>query len=230
MARTPRALAAVDTILDRIVSGEFSPGSPLPPEEPLAELLNVSRPTMREAVTILRARGVLDVRHGRGTFVNEFSAWTDMPTLMRALSHTMSARELGLRVVEVRRMLEVGSAGLAARNRSEEDVAHMRALLARFDKLAAAGDFEAVAQCDIDLHEAILTASGNPFIAPVLVPLGQALYRSRLDTTLDDAARERARTSHAAIVDAIEARDETAAKEAMRQHMTQTRESFESHS
>ena len=124
-------------------------------------------------------------------------------------------------------MLEVGAAGLAAMHRSQDDIDAMRSILDDFNRYEAAGDFEAVARCDMEFHHRILTASSNPFIIPMLDPLNKALLRSRIDTTLDPQARARARISHEAILKAIADRDPTQAKDRMRAHMSETRKAIE---
>ena len=129
---TDRVTAAVDDILSRIHSGEFGTGHSLPPEAELAALLDVSRHTMREAVRSLSTRGVLTVVHGRGTFVNPVRSWTDLPTMISALERTESPRQIGLQLIELRRMIEVGACGLAARNRTDEDLSALRGHLETF--------------------------------------------------------------------------------------------------
>ena len=213
---------AIDSILDQIIEGTIADDEALPPEAELASLLDVSRPTMREAVRSLSDRGVLRVVHGRGTFVNPRDQWRDLPTVIRAMARTTPKRELGIQLTQVRRMIEVGACGLAALNRSEADVEEMRALLDRYDEANAAGDAEAATQIDIDFHTAILQASGNPFLATIMNPLSEALYASRYTTSSLADVRERAQGHHRRIVERIAAGDSAGAKEAMRDHMTQT--------
>lgn len=220
MSRRGLVDEAIQGILDRVVDGEFPAGSALPPETDLAALLEVSRPTMREAVRSLSDRGVLRVVHGRGTFVAPREEWRDLPTLIGVLARTTPSRDLGLQLIQVRRMLEVGAAGLAAEHRSDDDVARMRELLDRYD--AAGDDVDEVAALDIAFHEAILAASGNPFLAAIMQPLAEALAASRRTTAAREDVRSRAQEHHRRIFHAISAGDPAAAKDAMRAHMTQT--------
>ncbi|WP_182353231.1 FadR/GntR family transcriptional regulator [Flaviflexus huanghaiensis] len=224
-----RVTAALDAILGRIYTGEFPVGEALPPEVDLAALLDVSRPTMREAVRALSTRGVLRVEHGRGTFVNPVPTWTDLPTMIEALNRTESPRQIGLQLIELRRMIEVGACGLAARNRSDEDVTELSRLLAAYTQAEEAGDIDAVARNDLAFHSTILKASTNPFLPAILLPLQEALSASRRRTSSDPRIRERATYHHHAILDAIRDRDEARAKDAMRAHMTQTRDDIAAH-
>lgn len=224
-----RVQKAVSKILDAIVSGEFQVGSALPPEAELAEWLAVARPTMREAVRILTERGVLDVVHGRGTFVVEPLKWKDLSTIIWWLSQVSSPRELGIYLSEVRRMIEVGACGLAAERRSEEDLESLRQALVDYDRAVETNDIEGATTADLRFHEAILTASGNPFVAAVMGPLADALHDSRLETTSIPEMRERARFHHFEILDMLEKGDVQGSKDAMRAHMTQTRHDILTH-
>ncbi|HSO69403.1 MAG TPA: FCD domain-containing protein, partial [Arachnia sp.] len=196
MSRRGLVDEAIQGILDRVVDSTFPPGSSLPPEADLAALLEVSRPTMREAVRSLSDRGVLRVVHGRGTFVAPQDDWRDLPTLIGVLARTTPARDLGLQLIQVRRMLEVGAAGLAAEHRSDQDVARMQDLLDRYDTAAAQEDVDEVAALDIAFHEAILAASGNPFLAAIMQPLAEALSASRRTTAAREDVRSRAQEHH----------------------------------
>lgn len=215
---------ATDGILERITRGEFSEEKPLPPEADLAELLDVSRLTMREAVRVLKDRGVLRVVHGRGTYIRPVSKWRDTATIATVLSHETDPVDLGFQLLEVRRMIEVGTSGLAALRRDEDDLAAMEADLQRYDQADVAGDVEAVVQADLDFHKRIQVASGNPFIGAIMMPLESALARSRRATSADVRVRRRAQVHHRNVYQAILSGDAAAAKDAMRAHMTQTAE------
>ncbi|AWE43305.1 MULTISPECIES: FadR/GntR family transcriptional regulator [unclassified Actinobaculum] len=214
---------ATDAILDRIAGGQYRAGDSLPGEVELAAELNVSRLTLREAVKVLRERGVLRVVQGRGTFVVARSEWTDLGTLINMTLRTSSEREVGLKLVELRRMIEVGAAGLAARNRSEDDLQAIAQQVEIMDAAGAEADVETVVSADLAFHRAIMEASGNPFVLAVMAPLEVAMRQSRRVTSSDAAVRERAQTHHREVLRAIEMGDEQAAKDAMRSHMTQTR-------
>lgn len=215
---------AVESIFSRIISGEFSPEEALPGEVELAALLEVSRLTMREAVKVLRDRGVLRAIQGRGTYVAPSSEWTDLGSLIRYFVSTGSTREVGLQVVEVRRMVEVGAAGLAAARRTEEDLRIMEDSLDALEAGGVSGDVDAVVQADLAFHQAIMRASANPFIPAIMGPLEYALRESRRWTSSHEDVRGRALMHHREIFAAIRDQDEQAAKDAMRSHMSQTRQ------
>lgn len=218
---------AIDRILNAILNATFNTGEALPPEKELASWLEVSRPTMREAVRTLAERGVLNVKHGCGTYVVDPTKWSDLPTIIWWIESTTAPQDLGTYLVELRRMIEVGACGLAAERHSVHDLTKMKQALAQYDEAIASDDLASAAQADLDFHQRVLDASGNPFLAAVMGPLATALHNSRMYTTAIAEVRDRARHHHFAILECIERGDASAAKEAMRAHMTQTREDIE---
>lgn len=212
----------VQHLLDAIISGEFQPGNALPNEIKLAEYLNVSRPTMREIVRTLANRGVLEVVHGRGTFVTDQDRWTDVQTVVYALSQQLDNKQVGMYLTQLRRMIEVGSAGLAAQNATQEEIEIMQDSLRRYIEADAADDAEKANIADVDFHDAILDASGNPFVRAMVMPLKGALAHSRIETNSISEIRARAIQHHTNILRAIETGDAEGAKNAMRGHMSQT--------
>lgn len=216
----------VDRLLGAIIRGEFVAGDALPNESNLAQYLEVSRPTMREVVRTLAERGVLQVVHGRGTFVQAQSEWIDVQTLVYAISQQLDEREVGLYLTQLRRMLEVGSAGIAAERITDEELEGIKQTV---DRYREATDPAEVTTADVEFHTRILEATGNPFIKAVILPLQDALSSSRLITNSYRDIRVRALHHHETILAALAAHDPQAAKDAMRAHMKQTAEDIRSY-
>lgn len=191
--RTGLIDAAVHRLRSQIGSGEWPVGSRIPAEPALAELLGVGRNTVREAVQSLVHAGLLERRQGSGTYV--LSASELAVTFGREIA---DARQRD--VVEVRRSLEVEAARLAARRRTETDVALLRRLR---DERAAAyreGDLERMVSTDLDLHRTIAITARNPVLL--------SLYENLLDAITDNirfnfTAPEHGDDSHDGLVDAI---------------------------
>lgn len=142
----------VDDITKAIIDAEYQEGEALPPEGDLASRLNVSRLTAREAVRILKDRGILEVVQGRGTFVAPRAQWNDLSTLVAYALHDSSPRDVGLRLTELRRMIEVGAAGLAARNRSEADLAALASHITAMEAADEADDVSRHIEEDLAFH------------------------------------------------------------------------------
>jgi GntR family transcriptional regulator, transcriptional repressor for pyruvate dehydrogenase complex len=210
-----RAQRLAQQVLDVIESEKLRPGDRLLPERQLAEMFDVSRPSLREALHILQAQGRIAIRHGQGTFVEEPQVAQELRAKVMATEHDL--REL----FDAREALEVPSAYWAAQRRSREDLRIMRATLNRIDLIASREevDFEQLQQLDAQFHLSIVEAASNRFINQTLGVLQDILHMS-METTLRLPGRMQAsRADHAAILDAIERGDADAAGAAARAHI-----------
>jgi len=186
---------------------------------------------LREAVKTLRAKSVVRVERGRGTFVNPPNRWTDLSALMRAAtaSRPTANGAVPRRLIEARRVIEVGAAELAAARRNN---AHLDALEATLDDMraaAAGGEVESFVTADIAFHAAVLDAAGNVFLAALLEPLGRLLVEGRHQTSAYADIRMHAIEHHEAIMAAIRSGSRERASEAMRAHMDQTERDLDSY-
>lgn len=230
VAGGPRTLALqlVDTLAENIRGGQIGPGQRLPTESALMAEHGVSRTVVREALSQLQASGLVETRHGIGTFVldgAESAAFRIGPRQMATLQDVIA-------VLELRIGLETEAAGLAALRREERNLAVMRAALDAFETAVARGD-DAVAP-DFRFHTEIARATRNAHFARLLGTLGPRIIpRARLDqgTRADpeaDAAQraylQRVNAEHESIYDAIARQDPDAARAAMRTHLANSRE------
>ncbi|REE67989.1 GntR family transcriptional regulator [Paenibacillus taihuensis] len=207
---------------DRIAAGDLKPGDKLPSVVDLAAQYNVGRSTIREALSALKARGLLDIRQGGGTFVlappepqEESTAAVREDWLDRADSL--------LQLLEVRKVLETGCASLAAKHRSADDLAAMEATLAQMEQRL---DDEAFGeQADVQLHEQIARASRNPMLVELMKSLSQRLHESMRDTRSlwfygEQQSARRLLEEHSGIVDAIRLQDAGQAASRMDAHLS----------
>ena len=153
----------IQQIQEKISLGVFAPGTKIPTEPTLMAQLGVGRSTVREAIRVLVSAGLLEVRQGDGTYVLRGSSGKE-PLEYRLRRAT--AREIR----EVRRIIEVETARLAAANRTETDLDTMRDCLVRKKAAVAASDTHGYVAADIAFHSAVAAASGNSLLAD--------LYRS----------------------------------------------------
>ena len=220
--RSGLADQVVEHLLQDSTEGVYPPGSQLPPEPVLAEEAGVSRLTLREAVKALQQRGVVRVEQGRGTFVNESSQWLAFdPTLLAGLVRRDHA--LAVELTEVRKIVEVGAAGLAAQRRKAGALEEMRDALERMSAAREADDVAALSQADIDFHLAVLNAAGNHFVPALLAPIDSALRALRLQTSQDLRMSDRAIVMHGRIYEAIRKRSSKLAADLMSRHLDETR-------
>lgn len=222
MARQSLVSMVSDDLLNRIVSGEFPPGSTLPGEQELTVQHEVSRMTVREAVKTLEAQSVVRVERGRGTFVNPLNLWTSMEAVLRATSEGGNDSAASVQLIELRRILETGAAELAAPRISADELAAMRGHLETMRAAHRAGDVGQFAEADLAFHDVILHASGNVFLAVLFDPLSRVLAARRTQTSRVATIQAHAIDEHARIVDALESGDAEGARFAMDGHLTQT--------
>jgi GntR family transcriptional repressor for pyruvate dehydrogenase complex len=224
--RKHRSLAQelVTELSQRIRDGVIKRGDKLPTESAIMEEQGVSRTVVREALSRLQASGLVETRHGIGTFVLD----TPSPSGFRIDPATIVTLRDVLAILELRISLEVESAGLAAQRRSPEQLAAMRAAL---DALgySAAREGDAVAS-DFQFHLLIAEATGNRYFTDIMSHLGTSIIpRTRLNSARiaqDDQQHYLARLSreHEQIFESIARQDSDAARAAMRLHLTNSRE------
>ncbi|WP_413796724.1 FadR/GntR family transcriptional regulator [Streptomyces iranensis] len=166
---------AIGRLRNRIESGEFTPGHRLPPEAVLASELELSRPSLREAVRALAMAGVLDVRRGDGTFVTDLRP----DRLLRALGSFLDlAQDTGLNeMLECRKVLEPGATALAA---TRVDEATLDRLQERIERMRGLRDPEELVHEDIAFHSDIVAASGNRTLASLADSVTQRTARARV--------------------------------------------------
>jgi len=224
--RRPRTLAhdLVDSLGDRIRDGRLAPGVKLPTEAAFMAEFRVSRTVVREAISKLQAAGLVETRHGIGTFV---VGPGDGSTFRIGREQLATLRDV-IAMLELRIGVEVEAAGLAANRRTSEDLMSMREALDTFSAALEAG-LDAVS-ADFQFHLQIMRATHNRHYTNLMMSLGTRMIpRARLDpATAADEARlsylRRVNAEHESIYDAIANRDAEAARAAVRTHLANSRE------
>ncbi len=202
---------AIEQLTALIESGEWQVGDRLPAEADLARSLGVGRNTVREAVRALAHLGVLDVRHGAGTFVRSDSSISGP---VRRLLAEADQRH----VTEVRRAFEVEAARLAARRRTRADLDRLRRALRRRDEAWDRNDASAWAAEDTDFHRLLVAASHNPLLEELYADVAGAVQDSLASWSGSDLTRA-TWVDHEPIIAALEKRDVEAAVRAAGQHL-----------
>lgn len=224
MARPSRTHDAVDQLLDAIIAGTLTAGEQLPPEGQLAVEFGVSRLTMREAVRLLQAQGVIVVVPGSRHRIAPVSEWTGMDAVVRHARSAGQRERSSLELLEVRLMIETGAARLAAERRSDDDLAVLEDSLQRMAVHHEAGDVEAFVAADLEFHDAIIRAADNRILVAAILPLTAMLEETRGETSAVPEIRAHALTEHRIVLDAIRSGMAVDARDAMANHMQQTRD------
>src|SRR5438045_4665133 len=207
----------VEHLVAAILRGDHPPDSRLPPEDRLAELFKVSRLTVREAVKELRHKGVVRIEQGRGTFVNPATRWSplDPALLMARAGSAEGTDDLAVKLTEARRLVEVGVSGLAAQRRTAQDPVDLKRALERMQATSDQDDVAGFTQADLEFHQTVMAAAGNPFITALFAPLVDLLFEVRRAASGYRPGRETAIAAHRQVLEAIEAGAPDAAREAM---------------
>ncbi len=222
------ALGLVRALEDRIRAGALAAGDKLPTEAAIMAEFEVSRTVVREAISKLQAAGLVETRHGIGTFVLGLGEGGPF----RIGAEQMATLTDVIAVLELRIGIETEAAALAAQRRTEAQLTAMRAAVAAFAEATEAGRDAVTA--DFQFHLEIARATGNPHFEHLMATLGAPsiprarLARLRAAGDEDPVAQRdyllRVNAEHESILDAIAARDGEAARAAMRTHLANSRE------
>ncbi|MFE6228431.1 FadR/GntR family transcriptional regulator [Streptomyces sp. NPDC057854] len=199
---SPLVEQAADRLREQITSGHWPVGTRLPGETTLAKELGVGRSTVREALRALAGAGLVQPRQGAGVFVTATRPVEDWPTRLRKAAVSD--------VYEVRMLVEVQAARLAALRRTDADIAAMReALDGR--RAAAEGDDAGFVDADIRVHAALIAAAHNPVLTDLFAEFAPALRQGLIDLldllALRAGEPRHGEDSHVALVAAVEAGD-----------------------
>ncbi|PLT34402.1 FadR/GntR family transcriptional regulator [Bacillus sp. V5-8f] len=207
-------------LYESIKNGNLPPGTKLDSIEQLALNFEVGRSAVREALSALRSMGLVEMRHGEGTYVKHFD-----PSLMAIpLSNAILMNKDDIAYLfEVRKILETGAVAAAAEKRTKKDIADIEKALKAMK--SARDDREKGEKADLSFHLAIARASKNPLLATLMNQVADmmaaAIRETRrillysTDNTVDTLYQE-----HVTIFEAIKAEDESGAREAMSLHLS----------
>jgi GntR family transcriptional repressor for pyruvate dehydrogenase complex len=217
-----RPLALKERVIQQLTrlieEGVLESGDQLPSERELSEELQVSRGTVREAVQFLGALGLVEVRHGSGTFVrlgtdrsalrDEWRDWT--------IRHAERIHDL----LELRKGLEPFAAELAAERAGEAEVTAMEHALDQMRPAIDSPDVTGLIQADLAFHHAFCAAAGNAALSEFADALGEQLVRERGVIWNLPGRPARSLAEHSAIYDAVRAGDPARARQAVYEHLT----------
>ena len=213
----PEASPVLARLLPLIRDRGYVPGERIGSERDLAERFEVSRPLLREALSVLESMRVIERRPQSGIYMRDAREVSlDLLALESDLGLPLSQQDVR-DLNEFRQMLEVQAIGLACRNRSDADLAAIDAILQRSQQRLDAG--ESLAAQDADFHMAICAASGNRLIRRAAHSFWLASAARREVYFADAGNARRSLRQHRALRDAIVAGDTSAAMEVLGQHL-----------
>ncbi|MGI5505394.1 FadR/GntR family transcriptional regulator [Lentzea sp. CA-135723] len=195
---TTRRAGLVDQVIEQmrgaITTGEWPVGQRIPPEPELVTALGVGRNTVREAVRALSHAGLLEVRQGDGTFVR---ATSELSGAVRRMCGT-ELKE----VLQVRRTLEVEGARLAAKHRTEAELARLTEVLAKRDAAMENEQWAEVIEHDTAFHVLLVQCSHNALLAELYQGLTEAVKAS-VAASVDTSQPGQDQVSHTGLLHAV---------------------------
>jgi GntR family transcriptional repressor for pyruvate dehydrogenase complex len=205
--------------IERLILKKLKPGDKLPSERELAEILQVSRSSIRDAIRSLELVGLVEPRQGAGTIVRERSAESSVNPFTDTLKRR---QELVTELLDFRKMLEPSLAARAAVHVSPEEILEMEEILRRQEEKQKLGD--AAVDEDQEFHYSVALASDNSVVLKVLDVLMDLLRDTRARSLQLEARPQKSLAGHRRILAAIKRHDAEAAKSAMRRHLEDVEE------
>lgn len=214
LERSSIGAGVTESLKQMIADRVFAPGERLPSQRALSESLQVSLPTVREAIRSLTDLGLLEVRHGSGTYVTSL----DVADLLRPIEFALSlSGQQMAELFDLRLALEPAIARAAARRRTAEQVAAMREciVLSREEGISD----PRLLELDLQVHQLLVEATHNSLLAQIARMISSLGLASRRETVSLPGVEPETIRDHERIVEAIAARDEVAAEAATRDHL-----------
>ncbi|MBT3671030.1 MAG: FadR family transcriptional regulator [Chloroflexi bacterium] len=213
----------VAQIEKRILDGDLNPGDQLPSERELGQQFGVSRTSIREAIRVLTLKNLVEVNHGRGTFVTEPTSRTLRYTFDKIVD--LARQEGSGHLIEIREIIEPEIAALAAENSSEENIAVLRDAVHTME--ISKDDpalWEDYVEADLDFHLSLAEGSGNPLFLVLIDLFVVQLRGQRRRAARKEGGLYRGQTHHWKILEAVENKDAETARKLMCNHIQQIRE------
>ncbi len=204
----------VSQVLQLVREGAIKPGDRLPPERELAQQLNVSRASVREAMRLMDIQGLVKIRPGSGTFITEDTVEVIVQAFSSLLSGPASAAS---DIFEMRLILEPQVVSLAAERASDADLRRMEEILEH--QAADIANGGTGVEFDSEFHFAIAQATKNSALIAVTQAMSDLLSQSRDSTLLSPERSNQSLQSHRRILETIKNRQSKAAEGAMHQHI-----------
>jgi GntR family transcriptional repressor for pyruvate dehydrogenase complex len=219
VVRRNRVYEEVAKQIEKLILTKLHAGDKLPSERELAEMLRVSRGSIRDAIRSLELMGLVEARQGTGTIVREVSADSLVVPFANALKRR---KELVTELLDFRKMLEPSLAARAAAHVSAEELVEMEDILRRQEEKQRQGD--AAIEEDSEFHYSIALASDNSVVLKVIDILMDLLRDTRARSLQVEGRPQKSLSGHRRILAAIKRHDAEAARAAMRRHLEDVEE------
>lgn len=205
-----------------LIDGEWGPGSKIPSENELADLFDVSRITVRQALQKLNALGLIETRLGDGSYVRDLNVGDSMNALIPVM---YLGEQTASDVFEFRQIIETGCTRLAVQRATERDIEELKSILVKMTKSRDNSDIKNFSKADLEFHLKIAQITRNTLFIKTNSILQDVLEQS-MDDVIDKMGFENGLYYHEQIIKAIEDRNEEKAAKMMKEHIEKNLEYF----
>ena len=204
----------VQEIQTLIIEGQLEPGMKLPPERDLAEQIGVSRTVIREAVRILVTKGLLETKPGIGTIVREVTS----DQISESLNLLLKTKNVSIEHLhQVRSILEVEIAGLAADQATQEEIAILQQIMIEMEQVK--NEPTKFVGKDNDFHRGLAQTTHNPLLILLLDSIRDLMQEVRLRVYQHPDIFDNVIPDHYKILEQVSAKNSTGARQAMQEHL-----------
>ncbi len=216
-----KSVKVAEQVIESIEAGDLSPGDRLPSEHELAEKMEVSRPSVREALSGLQALGVVDTKVGSGTYVSESVRESnlispDLSLLKKEMSH--------LHIIEARKNLEDAMLEMMVEDIDQKEITPVEVALEQMKSHSTEREYQQYMDADHDFHKALISLTDNPLVVeaaqPLLATIDGSLYRELTHKyyLVDDSRIKRCFNIHKNLFNSISEGDLEGARVSMEKH------------
>jgi len=212
------SLTIAQKVKTMIMQRELKPGHRLPTEKELIQQFGVSRSTLREAMKVLRAENVVDIKQGSGTFISSSTGIGEDPLGLHFTNQTKLIENL----FETRIMIEPLIAELATQRATAQDVENLQRMVHEMDEIEVNSSM--TAEMDVQFHTAVAECTHNDVLIRVVPIINEAIRRSHVENQDNPESFYRAKREHRAICKAITKGESMSARFLAERHVWETLE------
>jgi len=214
----------IDDITNDIISGKLKPGEKIPGEFELVDKYKVSRATVREALKMLESKGLITIKHGAGSFVNDVTP----ESFMKPLLPILVLSDFDVRdILEARLPLEVQAISLCVDKIEPEQINELKHLVNEMEVKLSDNEIEQYNDMDLDFHLLIAKASNNRVLYQMINALKDLLKEQMKRNIVIPNATERSIMRHRLMVEAIEHKEKELAMQLMTLHINDSIDALE---
>lgn len=194
----------VEQITENIIEGKLKPGDKIPTEVELINSFGVGRNSVREAIKMMSAMGILEIRRGDGTYISEEVSSSVFDSIVYSLIYKQSSKR---EILEIREMIEIDILEIAIDNITDEDITELEKIHTDFINTIKENNFEKAAELDLKFHFAIIDATRNRLLIRISRALFNLFFTSIKETLEKYQVYQGGHKTHEAMIEILKNKD-----------------------